>query len=269
MSHDGIAEPGRAFNPRWRWDRASLLVRENRKRRKPLFLKRDDAAVRSLFQYIRDVGGGGGEPSEEAVRRDPDLRAAWLLWSETNPGSRRHTLEAVMLADDMPDAEAARLSGVSPGVAKWYIDAFWDLREKGAKERYIGDMHLGLRSYRHGLMEGEGYKFIVARGGLDRFKRIILERRPTNQDLRWFEDDETLVKALYTWSKTWESIGDSRIDPLELQRREIMNPRRVVMERAKASSSGGDDCGDVEAEVGFTVHAGGVVKWASEDNKEE
>lgn len=222
--------------PEWRWERAKQLARENLSRKKMLFHKKDDDAVRELAQYIRDVDTEvSGVPLLEVCKRNIPLRMAAMIRLDNTSSSRKHVLEAVMLADDMTDERAARLAAVRIDVAKWYLDCFFDLREKEDKERYISSMHLRMRSYSHRMFESVGYKHMVAEGGLETFERLILRRKPTKEDRKWLETDEQALKSLYTWSRTWESMGDEPINPLELQRREMMNPRKVDSERPKGS----------------------------------
>jgi hypothetical protein len=211
--------------PDWRHEQAQHMAQEAiRQDKPPKPPKGTDPMVAAQAVYLWDWHRNEqGRSAVDPAVAHPLLHEANRLMSETSRMSIRYVLEAYALSD-LTDAQVATEADEEDALVKAFYDIYFDLRDPGAKRAYVKGMYAWTKAYERRLYCHMGYKYIMAYGGLDRFRRIIMDRsKMTDGDRAWLESDKTNLRQMYDWSRTWEAMNDGvRPDPLLMQQDAMM-----------------------------------------------
>lgn len=226
------------FDPAKRFNRAKALLEARKAKGDPTWAKNDDKVVQRLYKMLKDM-------RDNVEVKDHEAKRAHLMWLENSRSSPKYIIEAMALTDST-DTEIAECCGMPSGLCGFYIAAFFDVRVNGGRERYIARLNGELTTYSHDQFHDVGYKRVAIMGGSELFRRMILRQAPlTDADLDKLDQEELHVKAMHSWSMTWEGLNP-KVTRHEPKRALVdqMNPRTHMRERASVKAATGQSSGD-------------------------
>lgn len=210
MSDEDIVMTRPPRVPDWRLARA-LLLAETYKDNTLKFSAEDDDAVRELAKYSKDAIEK--MPSKELFKKYRHTHEASVMRYTKGDTSPKWSIEALALAG-LTAKEVSKRLWLDPKVVAAYLEYYYDMSDPIDREAEKASLHLYFKAYDHALLARVGYKFIAVNGGVDRYKRIVLNRTlMTAEDRKWLDDDSCNMRSIYTWSRTWEALGDGPVDP--------------------------------------------------------
>jgi hypothetical protein len=209
--------------PDWRHQKAVKLaaLAKKGKNKTVQFKENEDKTLRRLTAYLMDrmVSKAKIESDDNyLMSKHGFVHLAFMLKESRRPDNIRHAMEALALGGAKPAAIARDLA-CPKGLAQTYLECFYDVEDELVIASQKALLHVYLKAYEHSMFTSIGYKQIAVAGGVDRFRRIILDRsKMTAADKDWLDNDGRNLRSLYVWSKSWEALSVSASDPMEVQR---------------------------------------------------
>jgi hypothetical protein len=237
--------------PRWRYELADKYAdKGNHDIKQVKFAKNEDALVKTLTKYLcKERSGIAGRLLSEEF---PYIHEAYTLDADRDTYSDVWVVEALVLTDMSDKAVAKYMAYEDPKIIGTFCDCFYDLRDKGIKERYSRIIRNVCRNNSYVTDYDYTWKYLAIGYGFETLCRVAFQRfNMTEEDMELLHKAKSHDKMYISFA----TLNTLAVNPLQIRSEEelLRNKQNLDLDEARKKTE--DEEGDAQEEMVHTLES--------------